>query len=348
MRCPPGRHSIPGAQRIKRNWNNFCRRLYQGHLIQRCEDGARDKSGHMSGCRGNSVEHEWATAVTGCPKEMRPHKSCASSWLWAVPVNEAQIQRAGRRMTVLKRFCCYALAVFLTSQSHAQMPANSPYWIAWNQAQARDTANANGYANMGFAPPLMSIRGKPFTATRVWTDELTPAGQNSEGNIRTLSAELTIARDSKGRIHTEMAFQDGPNSSLVKLDVYIYDPVAHTVYRYFTTPDHALPAKPEAHLTHLQLMSELSQPIQSTGDQKAAARPESEPENTNNSANDKARESRGLANQPVFSSEPQKAPPDFGGKEARQIGETTGQAKEEAHASTLPAPNSVASPLTEE
>jgi hypothetical protein len=259
------------------------------------------------------------------------------------------IQRARRRITVLKRFCCYAFAVFLTSQIHAQMPANSPYWIAWNQAQARDTANANGYANMGFAPPLMSIRGKPFTATRVWTDELVLAGQNSEENIRTLSAELTIARDSKGRIHTEMAFRDGLNSSPVKLDVYIYDPVAHTVYRYFTTPDRALPAKPEARLTHLQRMSELTEPIQSTEDQNMAARPEREPENANNNANDKARDSKASAKQPVFSPEPEKAPPDFGGKELQQNGATAGHSKDDvAQASTLREPNSVPNPLTEE
>jgi hypothetical protein len=253
-------------------------------------------------------------------------------------------------MTLLKRFCCYALAVFLTGQIHAQMPANSPYWIAWNQAQARDTANAHGYANIGFAPPLMSIRGKPFTATRVWTEELKlPAGQSSEENIRTLSAELTIARDSKGRIHTEMAFQDGPNSSPVKLDVYIYDPVAHTVYRYFTTPDHALPAKPEAQLTHLQLMSELSQPIQSTEGQKVAARPEREPENADNGANDKAQEPRAPAKPPLFSPGPEKAPPDFGGKEVNQNSETIRQVKDDvAQASTLPEENSLAIPLTDD
>ena len=98
-------------------------------------------------------------------------------------------------MTLLKRFCCYAAVVFLAGQIHAQMPANSPYWIAWNQAQAQDTANARGYANIGFAPPLMSIRGKPFTATRVWTEELKlPTGQSSEENVRTFWKIELIAR----------------------------------------------------------------------------------------------------------------------------------------------------------
>ncbi|HSK42991.1 MAG TPA: hypothetical protein VLA83_03775 [Candidatus Binatia bacterium] len=230
------------------------------------------------------------------------------------------------------------------------MPANSAYWIAWNQAQARDTANAHGYANIGFAPPLMSIRGKPFTATRVWTEELKlPGGESPEGNVRTWSAELTIARDSRGRIHTEMAFQGGPNSSPVKLDVYIYDPVAHTVYRYFTTPDHTLPAKPEARLTHLQLMRELIQPIQSTEDQKMAATPERDPEYADN----KAGQSKALWKQPVSSPEPEKAapvaPPDFGGKEVKQNGETAPQVKDgEALASTLPEQNSLAIPLADD
>src|SRR5215831_4038430 len=232
---------------------------------------------------------------------------------------------AGKRMNLLKRFCCCALTVFLTGQIQAQMPANSPYWLAWNRAQARDTANANGYANTGFSPPLMSIRGRPFTATRVWREVLMPAGHESEENGQTLSAELTIARDSKGRIHTEMAFQDRSSSSHIKLDVYIYDPVAHTLYRYFTTPDHALPAKPEAQLTHLQLMSELSGPIQSTEKQETPARPEREPEN----ANDKTNEPK----QPVSSVEPEKsmpvAPPDFDGKEREQNSETVRPPKDD-------------------
>jgi len=244
-------------------------------------------------------------------------------------------------MTLLKRFCGYILAVFLSGQIHAQMPANSPYSIAWNRAQAQDVANADGYANIGFAPPLMSIRGKPFTATRVWRQVLTLHGQKSEENVQTLSAELTIARDSRGRIHTEMAFQEGSSRSPVKLDIYIYDPVAHTLYRYFTTPDYALPAKPEARLTHMQPMSELIQPIQPTENQEVIAPPERAPENPNNGANDQADEPR----QPIPSREPEH---DFGGKEVEQNHETARQPDDETQLSALLQQSSAPIPFTDD
>jgi hypothetical protein len=159
---------------------------------------------------------------------------------------------------------------------------------------------------MGFAPDLMSVRKKPFTATRMWREEWTvPGGRGTEERVLSLSAELVIARDSKGRIHTEMAFQDGAKHAPVKLDVYIYDPLAHTVYRYFTTPDHALPAKSQAHLTHLQLMSELSRPIEESKDEEMNEPSQYVPERPE----DKVQQPKPSEKQPVFSAEREKAPP---------------------------------------
>ena len=49
--------------------------------------------------------------------------------------------------------------------------ANGPWNKAYAAAAARGFANASGYADVGFAPALVSTPGKPFTATRTYTDK---------------------------------------------------------------------------------------------------------------------------------------------------------------------------------
>jgi hypothetical protein len=78
-----------------------------------------------------------------------------------------------------------------------------------------------------------------------------------------LTAECASARDDKGRIHYEMAFESGENGKLVigGYEIQIYDPVAHTWTRYFSKPDHSLPSEPIAQVRKLKLMSELEKPV---------------------------------------------------------------------------------------
>jgi len=128
---------------------------------------------------------------------------------------------------------------------------------------AQDIANARGHADVGFSPAIMSIPHKPFTATRTYTDQRMKNGKSVGDPI---TAEWTIARDDKGRIHYEMAFESKEKGQLVigGFDIQIYDPVAHTLTRYFAKADHSLPAEPKAEVRKLKLMSELTKPLPAT------------------------------------------------------------------------------------
>lgn len=150
----------------------------------------------------------------------------------------------------------------LALSSIATLPAQTDgVWNkAYSKANAKSCANAHGYADVGFAPTLMSIRGKPFTAK--WTVSDQPQENGSDiGNP--LTAECTIARDDKGRIHYEMAFESARAGQDVieGFDIQIYDPVAHTLIRYFANARHSLPAEPVATVRRLKLMSELASPL---------------------------------------------------------------------------------------
>ncbi len=130
---------------------------------------------------------------------------------------------------------------------------------AYSAASARSAANAHGYADVGFAPSIMGIPHKPFTAKRTYSDQATNNGVNVGEPI---TAEWTIARDDRGRIHFEMAYEGTRRGKMVieGFDIYIYDPVAHTCVRYFANADHSLPADPTVTVFRQALMSELSQP----------------------------------------------------------------------------------------
>jgi len=150
------------------------------------------------------------------------------------------------------------IAIFSVSTLAAQ---NDGSWEKFYSAlMARDTQNAHGHANVGFSPAIMSVTNNPFTATRTYTDQRLQNGQEVGAP---LTAECPIARDDKGRIHYEMAFESVENGKLVigGYDIEIYDPVAHTLIRYFAKPDHSLPSEPIAEVQKLKLMDDLEKQL---------------------------------------------------------------------------------------
>ncbi len=148
-----------------------------------------------------------------------------------------------------------------TAQAKARPPHNnSPFEKAFLALMNQEVANGKGHETCGFNPFLISIPNKPFTATRTFTDQRQENGSDVGNPI---TASWTIARDDKGRVHYEMAFETKQDGRLVigGFDIQIYDPVAQTITRYFTDRDHAPPAKPTAEVRKLKLMSEISKPL---------------------------------------------------------------------------------------
>jgi hypothetical protein len=117
--------------------------------------------------------------------------------------------------------------------------------------------------------------------------------ENGENVADPITAECTIARDDKGRVHYEMAFESKEKGKLVigGFDIQIYDPVAHTMSRYFAKADHSLPSEPTAEVRKLKLMSELSKPLPAAapkdqGEENGGASTATEESNTTNKASD--------------------------------------------------------------
>jgi hypothetical protein len=154
--------------------------------------------------------------------------------------------------------CVVCLFVFWVSAVRAQ--TNGTWEKVYSSLMAQAEKNAHGHANVGFSPEIISIQHKPFAATRTYSDERMEDGKTVGDPIR---AEWTIARDDKGRIHYEMAFESKEKGQLVigGFDIQIYDPVAHTLTRYFAKADHSLPTEPKAEVRKLKLMSELTKPL---------------------------------------------------------------------------------------
>jgi hypothetical protein len=123
----------------------------------------------------------------------------------------------------------------------------------------------------------MSIPGKSFTAKRIYTDQPRGEGASPEESAR-LSAEFTIARDEKGRVHYEMAFESVERGKLVigGFDVQIYDPVAHKWARYFQTADRGLPAEPVAEVRMQERLSKIMNPPPLAPEAKLSEEPASE------------------------------------------------------------------------
>jgi hypothetical protein len=143
-----------------------------------------------------------------------------------------------------------------TSSTHAQ--ATGVWNKAFSEASAKSFANAHGYAGVGFSPAIMSIPDRPFTAKRLYSDK-----RKENDTDAGVTAECTIARDTQGRVHYEMAFEgvQGDQLFIKSIDVEIYDPVAHQIIRYYTNADRSLPSEPIATIRNLRLMSELVKPL---------------------------------------------------------------------------------------
>ena len=184
--------------------------------------------------------------------------------------------------------CAAWLAVLSVSALSAQ--TNGSWEKVYLSLMAQADANAHGHANVSFSPAIISIPNKPFTATRTYSDQRMENGENVADPI---TAECTIARDDKGRVHYEMAFESKEKGKLVigGFDIQIYDPVAHTMSRYFAKADHSLPSEPTAEVRKLKLMSELSKPLPAAapkdqGEENGGASTATEESNTTNKASD--------------------------------------------------------------
>jgi hypothetical protein len=127
----------------------------------------------------------------------------------------------------------------------------------------------------------MSIRGKPFTATRTYTDKRKDVNSLQTENPP-LAADFTIARDEKGRIHYEMAFEKVSDGKLVigGFDVQVYDPISHVLIRYFLNGDHNPLPQAEAEFRKLKLMSELVHPLPSVAAPKETDDEPSDPDSS--------------------------------------------------------------------
>jgi len=146
--------------------------------------------------------------------------------------------------------------------ARAQNHGASPYVDASAKASSDDITNARGYANVGFNPDIMSVPGRPFTATRVYSERLAPAGSAEQTPPRTV--EVIIARDKQGRVHYESTTPSGG-----PIGVIIYDPVAHTLSEYSTTPEGGMPEDAVATVTRLNQLSEGARPTSQASDESA-------------------------------------------------------------------------------
>jgi hypothetical protein len=160
-----------------------------------------------------------------------------------------------------KMLWVYAAIVFVSFSATGQVQGTSAYADAYMKASAIDFANARGYANVGFGPSIFSIPEKPFTATRVYTFREMKTGEATSQNdasasAPTLSEEVIIARDKRGRVHYETR-----RPAKGEIAVMIYDPIAHTLSQYYLTADRGIPDAAVATVKHLELMSKLSRPI---------------------------------------------------------------------------------------
>jgi hypothetical protein len=138
----------------------------------------------------------------------------------------------------------------------------------YTELMSKDTWNARGHANVGFSPAIMSIRDKPFTATRVYTNERRASDSDAGDSV---TGECTIARDEKGRVHYEMPLSGIQRGKLVitGFDIQIYDPVAHTLTRYIANSSHE-PLEAVAHIRKLRLMSEPAKPASTAAKEEPA------------------------------------------------------------------------------
>jgi hypothetical protein len=107
-------------------------------------------------------------------------------------------------------------------------PAVPTYEDAWMQGIAAEREYARGFETIGYNPAIMTIPNRPFTAKRTY--KAWPEGGSEEAP--TSKTIVTIARDSRGRIHYESSDERG------EIDVLLSDPVDHIQYRYWISRRH--------------------------------------------------------------------------------------------------------------
>lgn len=142
------------------------------------------------------------------------------------------------------KIACVAWLVILSVSVLTAQTTGS--WENGSWGRVYSSLMKRGHGIVGF-PQIIAIPNKPFTATSIYTDQRMENGKNVGDPI---TAECTIARDDKGRIHAETAFESIEEGKLVigGFDIYILDPVAHSWSRYFARADHSLPLEPTAKL----------------------------------------------------------------------------------------------------
>lgn len=142
----------------------------------------------------------------------------------------------------MKIACAAWVAVLSVSPLTAQTNGS------WEKVHSSLIAQV-GYCNVGFYPEILPILNKPFTATRIYSDQRMENGQNVGDPI---TAEYTIARDDKGRIHYETVSGGIEKGKLAigEFHIEICDPVAHSLSRYSAKADHSLPSEPTAKVHH--------------------------------------------------------------------------------------------------
>lgn len=96
------------------------------------------------------------------------------------------------------------------------------YAAAWLSANDQELNALAGFTPPGFTPAILSLPGHPFSALRTYT------AWRDVGSRETVYATttVTIARDSRGRVHFERSVRAG------EVEVVLSDPVARVVYRY--------------------------------------------------------------------------------------------------------------------
>lgn len=122
-----------------------------------------------------------------------------------------------------------AIAVFLVTASAASQAAPNPsatpgtaYDQALLQSIAAQQQSAMGSTTIGFVPAILAIPGQAFTAQRTYT-QWDPDGDPTNPSVTT---NVTIARDSQGRIHYENSLTPGMT------EVIVADPVTQISVRY--------------------------------------------------------------------------------------------------------------------
>ncbi len=128
------------------------------------------------------------------------------------------------RAILLQLVAAFIVTTSAVAQTAPNPPAPTPtaYEQAFAQAMVAQQQASTGNTTVGFVPAILSIPGQAFTAQRTYTQWDTD-GDSTNPNVTT---NVTIARDSQGRIHYENSLTPG------MVEVIVSDPVGQLSYRY--------------------------------------------------------------------------------------------------------------------